>query len=336
METKDIVLSQEQFKKTYSKDEIETIRNQLMPGCTNEQLILFVKVCERVQLDPFARQIYAFLQTRWDKKLGSDVSSYVHLVSIDGLRIIAERSGKYRGQLPVVWCGEDGRWVDVWLSKEPPLAAKVGVLRSDFSQPLFAVATMASYGKTGQDFKTKQMGLIGNWKSMPEVMLAKCAESLALRKAFPNDLSGIYTEEEMDRVISDTDRLKKGQQSLESKSKVEIETPLPVQADAASETLSHSHRNMGELDEALAKPGSGIITLEGKDGDYIIPGGIYKGMLIRDLGPKVLEVMIDTVCSLGPQKRLGFKFLENAIGFRDQTQYENEKKKETIEDNIKY
>jgi hypothetical protein len=106
--------------------------------------------------------------------------------SIDGFRIIAQRSGKYAGQDGPYWCGEDGQWTDVWLKSTPPLAAKVGVFHQEFHEPLYAVAKWESYAQSSPI-----------WRKMPELMLAKCAESLALRKAFPNDLSGIYTDEEM-------------------------------------------------------------------------------------------------------------------------------------------
>jgi len=105
---------------------------------------------------------------------------------IVGLEIPAEitaTSFKLQGK------GGDGEWKDVWLAKTPPSAARVGVIRSDFQEPLWAVARFSSYS-AGQNL----------WNKMPEVMIGKCAESLALRKAFPQELGDLYSPEEMDQA----------------------------------------------------------------------------------------------------------------------------------------
>lgn len=174
------------------QQEINTLREQIMPGAKDSELALFGKFCEKTQLDPFSRQIYA-ISRKSKNAQGQWVEKWSYQTSIDGFRVVAQRSNAYQGQTPVYWCGSDGVWKDVWLSDSLPMAAKVGVYRDGHRDPIWGVAKFTSYAQSGK------YGLSAMWKKMPEVMIAKCAESLALRKAFPNDLSGLYTKEEMDQ-----------------------------------------------------------------------------------------------------------------------------------------
>jgi phage recombination protein Bet len=170
------VLKVDSDQKFWSEIQLAALKQIGLADAPKAELGVFLHYAQRTGLDPFARQLYMIARG----------GKYTIQASIDGLRIVAQRSGEYAGQAGPFWCGEDGVWTDVWLEPTPPLAAKVGVMRKGFTEPLWAVAKFESYNANSPI-----------WKKMPDLMVAKCAEALALRKAFPNDLSGIYTSEEM-------------------------------------------------------------------------------------------------------------------------------------------
>jgi phage recombination protein Bet len=162
----------------WTPEQTQLIATTIAPGCSSDELRLFAYACQRTGLDPFSKQIYAIRRSgRMTIQAG-----------IDGLRAIAERTGELDGS-HTEWCGDDGQWADVWISAKPPTAAKTTIWRKGSSHPFTGVARFADYN-AGQ----------GLWSKMPAAMIAKCSEALALRKAFPANLSGVYSTDEMEQV----------------------------------------------------------------------------------------------------------------------------------------
>lgn len=165
----------------FSGDEIDLIKNVIAKGATDDELKLFLHQCRRTGLDPLAKQIY--FQKRRNNKTGKETMTII--TAIDGHRLVADRTGLYAGNDDPVFDNES----------EPNKATVtvykiVGGIRCPFT----ATARWDEYVPY-DDFM---------WKKMPCHMLGKCAEGLALRKAFPAELSGLYTDTEMQQADRDS------------------------------------------------------------------------------------------------------------------------------------
>jgi phage recombination protein Bet len=170
---------------------------------SDADLGVFFHQATKSGLDPFAKQIYMIgrKSKRWDPNARQEIWETKQTIQtgIDGFRLIARRAvDKAHGTLgyeDTLFCGENGVWTSAWVSALPPVAAKVTVLRD--GQPFPAVALYREYVQTVSKGRDKPPEPNNMWARMPANQLAKCAEALALRKAFPQDLSGLYTEDEM-------------------------------------------------------------------------------------------------------------------------------------------
>ena len=182
-----------------TKSQVTLIKNTVAKGSSDDELRLFVQVCKGANLNPFLRQ--AHLVPFWDSKEG--VERRAIIVGIDGFRAVAESSGAYAGNDDPIHEGENEIEIEVWgddKKKHPkklgtPVKSTVTVYKIVGGQryPFTATARWDEY------YPGAKKG--NQWHKMPYMMLGKCAEALALRKAFPKLLSGMYAAEEMDKTV---------------------------------------------------------------------------------------------------------------------------------------
>ena len=181
----------------FTPAQIATLRQLGVENATDGDLAVFFHQAQRTGLDPFARQVYMVGRNTKDKS-GQWVTKYTIQTGIDGFRLIGRRAADAKHETLEVtdteWCGPDGKWVDVWLSDQPPAAARVAIIRNGGRFP--AVALFREYAQYRKDRDGSQT-LTQMWADKGALMLAKCAEALAWRKAYPQDLSGLYTSDEM-------------------------------------------------------------------------------------------------------------------------------------------
>ena len=165
----------------FDQSQIELIKRTVAKGTTNDELRLFLYTAKRTGLDPLLKQIHAV--KRFSRASGGEVMAIQ--TGIDGYRLIAERSGKYApGKEPSYTYDDKGVIVSA--------TAYVKKLAGGAWHEVGATAFSTEYAQYTKEGKLNAM-----WAKMPHVMIAKCAEALALRRAFPVEMSGVYTFEEM-------------------------------------------------------------------------------------------------------------------------------------------
>lgn len=155
----------------YAKEQIETMKQTVARGASDTQLALFLEVCAARKLNPFAKHLY------W--------TSNGIFSGIDGLRAIADRTGRYAPGPTRYEVGPNGVLVAAFVT----VKKKVG-------NKWFSVEESAYMSEFAQGTP--------NWKTKPRVMLAKCSEARALRRCFPEDLGGIYEPAEADEPVDVT------------------------------------------------------------------------------------------------------------------------------------
>jgi phage recombination protein Bet len=172
----------------WDREQKDVIKTVLAPGISDGELLLFGMICQRTGLDPFMKQIYAIMRNvrgddgKWTKRMTVQIS-------IDGYRLLAARTRRYAGSDAAVFGPEDSDGQPTW--------ASVTVYRIVQGQrcPFTHTVRWREYVQRDRDGKPT-----GKWADMPYNQLAKCAEAGALRKAFPAELSGVYTAEEMEQA----------------------------------------------------------------------------------------------------------------------------------------
>ncbi len=216
---------------TMTPQQVALVKRTVAADCNNDEFDLYMEVARRVGLDPFRKQIYAVVYSKNDP----EKRKMSIITAIDGYRSVAARNRNYRpdSDPPTITYDDDLK------GSENPLGIVKAVVRCwqlGADQQWYAVAGEAYWAeyapikekgdaddyewvesgqlwpagskKAGQPKMRKQLKAgatservpDGKWLSMPHVMLAKCAEAQALRKGWPEDLSGVYVAEEMDRA----------------------------------------------------------------------------------------------------------------------------------------
>jgi phage recombination protein Bet len=206
---------------------IKLARRTAFKDTNDEEFDQAVAFCREKSLSPMSGQLFAFVFSKDDPKK----RNMVIVTSIMGYRAIANRSGDYmpgparayfdpgakdslinpRGLVRATGAADrfiHGGWKSV--EEEALWESFAPILKSGADEDYEWVDTGETWADTGKPKKRRRLRQGAEaqpildpkkdgWHRMPDVMLKKCAEAAALRRGWPEDLSGLYVEEEIHR-----------------------------------------------------------------------------------------------------------------------------------------
>jgi phage recombination protein Bet len=174
------------------ENQLDLVKRTVASGLTDEEFALFCHVARMRHLDPLQRQIHAVKRSSWDGEKNGYVEKMTIQTGIDGYRSIANRTELYMPSenLPLVEdVGKDSLRVTVWVKK---------FSRNDNAWHQFgATAFYREFVQTRRNKSTSKYEPNSVWEKMPINQLTKCAEALALRRGWPEELGQIYVDEEL-------------------------------------------------------------------------------------------------------------------------------------------
>ncbi len=211
-------------QRNYSAPQLALIRQTVAKDCNPQEFDLFMEICKHQGLDPFRKQIYAFVFKK-NKKSKDDNGKWHEIeernltpvTSIDGYRSKAARCSDYRpdDQEPTFEYSDDAKNEDT----NPLGIIKCTVRAYRFGpdkqwHPCVGTAYWDEYAPIVEDGEWKDGKFVGNgklvldkkksnWRRMARTMIAKCAEAQSLRKGWPDEMSGLYVQEEVDKAYLD-------------------------------------------------------------------------------------------------------------------------------------
>jgi len=201
-----------------SREEIDLIRHTVAVGATDSELKLFLYQATKRGLDPLARQIHFIKRKRYNPETERYEEVGTIQTGIDGFRVVADRTGKRSGISRGAIRNDKGELTGAWAE----------VYRSDWQHPAREEVSLKEYCQ-----KKKDGSPMGLWATMPETMIKKVAESAALRMAFPEDLSGIYTHDEMQQADIEILPLEEHKEAIQP----EAISKMPGQPETTPEAL---------------------------------------------------------------------------------------------------